>query len=71
MTDALSMNELFESLPTPPPWIGSNSWIISGKKTKSGKTIFTNDTHIGFAQPSVWWEAHIEYPKPSRVMAII
>jgi len=35
---------------------------ISGKKTKSGKTIFTNDTHIGFAQPSVWWEAHVEYP---------
>lgn len=61
MSDALSMNELFESLPTP-PWIGSNSWIISGKKTKSGKTIFTNDTHIGFAQPSVWWEAHVEYP---------
>ena len=58
---ALSMTELFESLPTP-PWIGSNSWIISGKKTKSGKTIFTNDTHIGFAQPSVWWEAHLEYP---------
>ena len=61
LSDALSMNELFESLPAP-PWIGSNSWIISGKKTKSGKTIFTNDTHIGFAQPSVWWEAHIEYP---------
>ena len=61
VSDALSMNELFESLPTP-PWIGSNSWIISGKKTKSGKTLFTNDTHIGFAQPSVWWEAHIEYP---------
>ncbi len=61
VSDALSMNELFESLPTP-PWIGSNSWIISGEKTKSGKTIFTNDTHIGFAQPSVWWEAHIEYP---------
>ena len=61
LSDALSMNELFESLPTP-PWIGSNSWIISGQKTKSGKTIFTNDTHIGFAQPSVWWEAHIEYP---------
>lgn len=61
MSGALSMNELFESLPTP-PWIGSNSWIISGSKTKSGKTIFTNDTHIAFAQPSVWWEAHVEYP---------
>jgi penicillin amidase len=58
---ALSINELFESMPSP-PWIGSNSWILSGKKTKSGKPIFTNDTHIGFAQPSVWYEAHVNYP---------
>ena len=61
MDEALSINELFESLPSP-PWIGSNSWILSGDKTKSGQPLFCNDTHIGFAQPSVWWEAHIEYP---------
>ncbi|MEM6321958.1 MAG: penicillin acylase family protein, partial [Bacteroidota bacterium] len=66
ITDALpdevfGVNELFESFPVA-PWIGSNSWIISGQKTKSGKTIFTNDTHIGFSQPSVWYEAHINYP---------
>jgi penicillin G amidase len=24
--------------------------------------LFCNDTHIGFAQPSVWYEAHLEYP---------
>ena len=58
---SFGINELFETFPVA-PWIGSNSWIISGKKTKSGKTIFSNDTHIGFAQPSVWYEAHLEYP---------
>ena len=45
-----------------PLFYGSNSWVISGKKTKSGKVLFANDTHIGFSQPSVWYEAHIETP---------
>ena len=45
-----------------PPFHGSNGWVISGKKTKSGKPILANDTHIAFAQPSVWYEAHLECP---------
>ncbi|MFT4032690.1 MAG: penicillin acylase family protein [Siphonobacter sp.] len=45
-----------------PPYHGSNGWVISGKKTKSGKPILSNDTHIGFAQPSVWYEAHLNAP---------
>ena len=42
-----------------PAFIGSNSWVIGGQKTKSGKVIFANDPHIGFAQPCTWYEAHI------------
>lgn len=45
-----------------PPLHGSNGWVISGKKTKSGKPILSNDTHIAYAQPSVWYEAHLESP---------
>lgn len=45
-----------------PAYHGSNGWVISGSKTKSGKPILSNDTHIGFAQPSVWYEAHLECP---------
>ncbi|MCH7401922.1 penicillin acylase family protein [Belliella kenyensis] len=41
---------------------GSNAWVISPQKTASGEVLFLNDTHIGFSQPSVWFEAHIEYP---------
>lgn len=44
------------------PFLGSNSWVIAPQKTASGKVILANDTHIGFAQPSVWYEAHIETP---------
>ncbi len=44
------------------PFIGSNSWVISPKKTKNGKVIFANDPHIGFSQPGTWYEAHIVAP---------
>jgi len=42
-----------------PLFEGSNSWVISPEKTKNGKVIFANDPHIGFSQPSVWYEAHV------------
>ncbi|WP_420601959.1 penicillin acylase family protein [Flagellimonas sp.] len=45
-----------------PLFEGSNSWVIAPEKTKSGKVILANDPHIGFAQPSVWYEAHISTP---------
>ncbi|MFY7909952.1 MAG: penicillin acylase family protein, partial [Emticicia sp.] len=45
-----------------PPYHGSNGWVIAGSKTKSGKPILSNDTHIAFSQPSVWYEAHLECP---------
>ena len=44
------------------PFIGSNSWVIGGQKTKSGKVIFANDPHIMFSQPCTWFEAHIVCP---------
>lgn len=46
-----------------PEFIGSNSWVVSGSKTKSGKVILVNDPHIAFSQPSVWYEAHLISPK--------
>ena len=44
------------------PFVGSNSWVIGGNKTKSGKVIFANDPHIEFSQPGTWYEAHISCP---------
>lgn len=41
---------------------GSNSWVIGPEKTKNGKVLFANDPHIGFAQPSVWYQNHIKTP---------
>lgn len=58
---AKAMNKMFEKLPIS-PFIGSNSWVIGPEKTKNGKVIFANDPHIGYAQPSVWYESHIKTP---------
>jgi penicillin amidase len=44
------------------PFTGSNGWVVSAARSKSGKVMLGNDTHIAFGQPAVWYEAHIEYP---------
>ncbi|MGV8945035.1 MAG: penicillin acylase family protein [Lutibacter sp.] len=56
-----SINEIMENSPIP-PFIGSNSWVVSPHKTTTGKVLFANDPHIGFSQPAVWYEAHIVTP---------
>ena len=49
-----------------PLFEGSNSWVIAPEKTKNGKVILANDPHIGFSQPSVWYEAHVNAPDYER-----
>ena len=34
--------------------MASNSWVIHGKHTKSGKPLIANDTHMDAVLPSVW-----------------
>ncbi|HWU60341.1 MAG TPA: penicillin acylase family protein [Microbacteriaceae bacterium] len=36
--------------------IGSNSWVVSGAHTASGKPLLANDPHLGPAEPSVWYQ---------------
>ncbi|WP_411722190.1 penicillin acylase family protein [Mycetocola sp.] len=38
------------------PDIGSNSWVVSGQHTASGKPLLANDPHLGPALPSVWYQ---------------
>lgn len=45
-----------------PIWEGSNNWVVSKDRSKSGHPILANDTHIHYAQPSVWYEAVLNYP---------
>lgn len=36
--------------------IGSNSWVISGKYTTTGKPLLANDPHLAPQLPSVWYQ---------------
>lgn len=55
------VQHVFETLPIP-VWYGSNNWVLSADRSKSGKVLLANDTHIEYSQPAVWYEAYIEYP---------
>ena len=37
----------------------SNSWVVHGSRTASGRPILANDPHLAIEMPSVWWEAHV------------
>jgi len=36
--------------------VGSNSWVASGRMTKSGHALLANDPHLGIQMPSIWYE---------------
>ncbi len=42
--------------------IGSNSWVIDGIKSATGKPLLCNDMHLGIQNPSIWYEVHLEAP---------
>ena len=34
--------------------VGSNSWVVSGELTESGKPMLANDPHLGISAPGIW-----------------
>lgn len=46
----------------PNPNNGSNNWVVSGTKTKSGAPILCNDPHLELTFPSIWYEMQITTP---------
>ncbi len=56
-----NISKLLNKIPFP-QFIGSNGFVLAPKKTTTGKVLFENDPHISYAQPSVWYQAHIKTP---------
>jgi penicillin amidase len=50
------MGGLAESSP------GSNAWAIAGSHTASGKPILSNDMHLEYSLPGIWYMAHVQAP---------
>ncbi|GGC28163.1 penicillin amidase [Brevibacterium sediminis] len=43
--------------------IGSNSWVISGDHTNTGRPLLSNDPHLAPAMPSVWYQVGLRCKK--------
>ena len=40
----------------------SNNWVVSGKRTVSGKPLLANDPHIPAAAPGIWYQVQLMSP---------
>jgi len=56
-----NIDQILEKSPIP-SFVGSNSWVVSPKKSSTGSVLFANDPHIEYSQPGTWYEAHISTP---------
>lgn len=36
--------------------IGSNSWVVDGKRSTTGKPLLANDPHLGVSMPGIWYQ---------------
>ncbi|MEV5507931.1 penicillin acylase family protein [Streptomyces orinoci] len=45
--------------------IGSNSWVVSGKYTATGKPLLANDPHLAPQMPSLWYQMGLHCTKVS------
>lgn len=41
---------------------GSNEWAVSGRHTKDGRPILSNDPHLGLSNPSIFYPVHLRAP---------
>ncbi|MFE9174207.1 penicillin acylase family protein [Streptomyces kebangsaanensis] len=56
----MGLHDVLDGLPTAVGvngnGIGSNSWVVSGKHTITGKPLLANDPHLSASLPSVWYQ---------------
>lgn len=44
----------------------SNSWVVAGSRTISGKPLLANDPHLRLTAPSIWYLAHLALADAAR-----
>jgi len=50
---------------------GSNSWAVSGNRTGTGKPILSNDMHLGYSSPGIWFQMHQIIPGKLNVTGVV
>lgn len=53
----------FDPTVIPNEFNGSNNWVVSGDKTKSGHPLLADDPHLGLSTPSIWYQMHLQSPE--------
>lgn len=59
LTDALVAMRRLRAAMNGDGEVGSNSWVVSGEKTVSGKPMLASDPHLPPASPSIWHIVHL------------
>jgi len=60
----LALDRLYDALPTVVgPNYASNSWVVDGKHSASGKPLLANDPHLAFGTPGFWYLARLKTPQ--------
>ena len=39
--------------------LGSNNWAVNGSKSTTNTSLLAGDPHLGYQQPSLWYEVHM------------
>jgi penicillin G amidase len=60
--DTAKVNYLFPPRAGSEVQPGSNAWVLAGSHTASGKPILSNDMHLEYSLPGIWYMAHIQAP---------
>jgi penicillin G amidase len=60
--DPRKVEYLFPARLSPGPLPGSNAWAVSGRHTASGKPLLSNDMHLEYSLPGIWYMAHLQAP---------
>ncbi len=53
------------------PVQASNSWVLAGRHTSSGKPLLAGDPHLRFTAPNLWYLARLQAPGFLRVGATV
>ena len=51
-----------EAYPQPSPSNGSNNWAVSGRHSTTGRPILSNDIHLDYSLPTLWYEVQLSSP---------
>lgn len=49
-------------VPEAKPQVGSNNWVVGGRRSATGLPILANDPHLQLTLPSIWYQVQLTAP---------